>query len=143
MAAWKQGRFRVSGSGAILTRDGWTYNGLGITQVGSIFAPRWHIIHLNSGHAIARIDKGSLASMQALAAEIADAGDWSFDGLTGFQNQFPDAAERVHEIVMKHRPDLRRRPTATVPDPVAAHAIAMLREDEQHPALTGKDIEHD
>lgn len=140
MSAWKVEQIRVSGPHGIERKTAHTYGGLGLFNNGQVFGVVWRIIHLNSGHQIAEI-RGAmkrLDQMKDLAAEIADAGDWSFDGLQGHKNQFPDAAAKVDEIVRKHL-TVVRVPAGTSPDPVAAMAIARLREDETMPPR--KDIE--
>jgi hypothetical protein len=63
--------------------------------------PTWCLTHLGSGHAVCNI-KGKVAVAFAIAAEIADLGDWSFDGIDGWKNQFPDARTKMDEIVTKY-----------------------------------------
>lgn len=129
MTAWTRQFVRVSAGNVIENRMGWTYRGIGLVGETSRLG-WWYIVHLNSGHAVARIRGGTEAQLKDMAADIADAGDWSFEGLDGFRNMFPDAADRVHEIVTRHRPELKRRKSPG-PNPVHAKAIALLREDEE------------
>lgn len=95
--AYPTGPYRVAG---------YVYNGLGLHQaIGASpkgkRPPTWTLTHLGSGHRVASI-KGTVADAFPVATEIAEAGDWTFDGLYGWRNQFPDAFERVKEIIARH-----------------------------------------
>lgn len=134
-AAFKAEKVRFASGATIEHEPGWTYNHLGLLRSGPFMAPIWTIVHLNSGHSIGVI-KGTtrgLEQMQDMVAEIADAGDWSFDGLDGFRNQFPDAPDRVREIITRHIGSAKVVATGASPNPVAARTVALLREDELHP----------
>lgn len=61
----------------------------------------WALTHLGSGHQLCRI-KGTVATVFPIASEIAESGDWSFDGLDGWRNQFPDAKEKLEAVAAKH-----------------------------------------
>src|SRR4051812_21195230 len=89
---------------------GYTYRGLGLHIVSSGYQskkgrtrvpPMWRLTHLGSGHGITSL-RGELDTVLPPATEIAEAGDWSFDGLDGWKNQFPDARERMDEVLSRY-----------------------------------------
>lgn len=62
----------------------------------------WSLSHLGSGHRIA-ILHGDVATAFPIASEIAEAGDWEFDSLHGWKDRFPDAKEKVDEILARSK----------------------------------------
>jgi hypothetical protein len=110
--------------------NGYTYRGLGLNMIvkGSPKGrrpPTWCLTHLGTGHAIARI-KGLVAVAFPIAAEIAEAGDWDFLSLEGWRDRFPDARERVAEILAAHSVEAERWNTGNRSHE-AAQAVAALQ----------------
>ena len=105
---WQPATFHVALPEGARKRAGFTYRGLGL-HIAKTASPKgrrptkWTVTHLGSGHAVVAIN-APFERACAIAAEIAEAGDWSFDGLQGWKNQFPDAKERTREIVAAHDP---------------------------------------
>lgn len=130
MGNWKRESFLVAGPGGTSTCIGFTYNGLGI-DLRSPGSPKgrrksiWVITHLGSGHRIGRL-VGSNATVFEIATELAEAGDWSFEGLTGYQNQFPDAPQRWSELCAKYPDSISTGPLVGNSED-AARAVAMAR----------------
>lgn len=85
---------------------GYVYRGLGLYMAARP-SPKgrrpaeWNLIHLGSGRYLHRL-RGSVATAFPVATEIAEAGDWDFLSLDGWRDRFPDAPDRVREIVAKH-----------------------------------------
>lgn len=109
---------------------GYTYRGLGIhlTIKGSPKGrrpPTWSLSHLGSGHKVCLID-GKVATAFEIASEIADCGDWSFDGLKGYINIDPDIKEKFRALCEKHPKTIRRGPGGNASED-AARAIVMAR----------------
>lgn len=105
--AWPAANFSIAMPQGPVSRSGYAWRGLGLFMISSGSPkgkrkPKWSLTHLGSGHAIAFID-GDVREAFPVASEIALAGDWTFDGLEGWRNQFPDAPQRVAEIVARHR----------------------------------------
>lgn len=99
---WVPDKFMIALPWGPEIRKGFTYNGIGVHLVlkGSPKGrrkPRWHISHLGTGHAIAYVEVAA-EKLQQIVTEIAEAGDWTFDGLDGWKNQFPDAPDKLREI---------------------------------------------
>jgi hypothetical protein len=64
--------------------------------------PTWRLTHLGSGHAIASI-VGTTARTFPIASEIAECGDWSFEGLEGWKNVEPDLPQKLVDIAERHK----------------------------------------
>lgn len=60
-----------------------------------------------------------------IATEIADCGDWDWEGLEGYRNKDPELLERVSGILAKHGKKVHR--FGNVGDPEGARAIAEAR----------------
>jgi hypothetical protein len=69
--------------------------------------------------------KGKVAEAFVIASEIADAGDWEFDGLYGWRNRDPELPEKVFAIMAKY-PKALYRPDGASSDE-SAQAIAVAR----------------
>jgi hypothetical protein len=113
---------------------GFVYRGLGLHLVSSGYKsrkgrkripPMWRLTHLGSGHGVSTL-RGELVDVLPVATEIAEAGDWTFDGLDGWKNQFPDARERMAEITGRHG-KLIRATTGMGHCPEVAQQIAIAR----------------
>ena len=93
---WLPGNFHIATLTGPERVAGYSYRGLGLDKRGE-----WVLSHLATGLKIARIGSRKPAAVK-VATEIAEAGDWDFDAPEGLLNRFPDAGERVHEILQQH-----------------------------------------
>lgn len=87
-------------------RAGYTYRGLGLHMVAKASPkgrrpPRWKLTHLGSGHGVAHID-GKVADAFPIATEVAECGDWDFDGMDGWRNRDPDLPTKVRDVLAKY-----------------------------------------
>jgi hypothetical protein len=103
---WPAGDFLIGMPNGPTSVSGYVYLGLGLhqTYAGSPKGrnkPRWALTHLGSGHLVGTL-KGDVRTAFPVATEIAELGDWTFEGLTGWKNQFPDIQERVAEVQARH-----------------------------------------
>lgn len=67
--------------------EGNSYRGLGVHLDGLMM---WRIVHLNSGHTVRVVPHLDAARLLVIATDLADAADWTFSGLMGWQNVQPD-----------------------------------------------------
>jgi hypothetical protein len=101
------GEFLIAESFADRRKEaGYTYRGLGLylLQRGSPKGrrpPKWCLVHLGSGHTVCYIN-GHVKDGFPLASEIAECGDWTFDGLTGWRNVDPEIPAKFHAIREAH-----------------------------------------
>lgn len=113
---------------------GYVYRGLGLHLAISSSRRRrktqsekpqtWALTHLGSGHRVAFI-RGRVAVAFPIAAEIAECGDWSFDGLEGWRNVDPELPKRVFAIIERHGRKIWLGGGGCSHD--AARAVAMAR----------------
>ena len=126
---WTREAFLIANpDGPAAKRQGWTYRGLGLWMMipGSLKGrrkPLWSITHLGSGHLVVAIEAAKETAI-AIATELAEAGDWSFEGLEGWKNQFPEAHQVVLALMTRYK-CARRTGTATCE--AAAQQIAAAR----------------
>ncbi|PXW76001.1 hypothetical protein C7451_106165 [Blastomonas natatoria] len=105
--SWKPETFKVAMPYGPADVPGYTYRGLGLHLIMQQ-SPKgrrpamWSLSHLGSGHRIAIIN-GNVATAFPIASEIAEAGDWEFDSLHGWKDRFPDAKEKVDEILARSK----------------------------------------
>jgi hypothetical protein len=104
---WKPANFLVARAYGPQEVPGYAYRGLGL-HLSRRASPKgrnpteWTLIHLGSGHRICYI-RGGVATSFPVATEIAECGDWTFSGLTGYLNVDPEIKTRVVPILMKHK----------------------------------------
>lgn len=128
--AWPAADVLVAYPGGPIAKAGYAWRGLGLF-VAVPASPKgrrpakWSLTHLGSGHAIAFLT-GDVRTVFPVASEVAMAGDWTFDGLQGYKNQFPDAAERLSEIIARH-PTVIVRSQGGAAHEGAAQAVATAR----------------
>lgn len=67
--------------------DGNSYRGLGVSVTDDI---AWRITHLNSGHVVRLVPDLDAVQVFLIATDLAEAADWTFSGLDGWQNVQPD-----------------------------------------------------
>lgn len=104
---WEPNTFEVAYFTGPSMVAGYVYRGLGmwIAIQGSPKGkrpPTWSLQHLGSGHRLCLID-GTVAKAFPVATEIAQAGEWDFLSLEGWKDRFPDAPERLREILARHK----------------------------------------
>ena len=104
---WTKESFLIAGIAGPVMRRGWTYRGLSLhkLQEGSPKGrrkARRTVSHLNSGHRLISITADE-ELVFSIATELAEAGDWTFEGLYGWKNQFPDAPDVVATLTTRHR----------------------------------------
>lgn len=104
--AWEPSSFLVARSYGPEELSGYQYRGLGLFQCRKP-SPKgrrpaeWSLTHLGSGLRIC-IVRGDVKAAFPIAKEIADLGDWDFDGGDGWKNRFPNAPELMQAIAKKH-----------------------------------------
>jgi len=108
MTEWIEAQFPSGTRTGVTTRSGFVNGaGLGIFLEREAEGPDveppplgdiWCLIHLNTGHAIARIE-GLRPSAFALGDELAAIGDWTFIGVNDWQEAQPDLQDKVHTVV--------------------------------------------
>src|SRR5262249_9658336 len=86
--------------------------------------PKWSLTHLGSGRAVCRVE-GKVSVAFAIASEIADCGDWSFDGLNGYINIDRELPEKTKAIMEKYAKAISRGGGQS--NETAARAIAIAR----------------
>lgn len=74
--------------------------GIGVHRVGE---EKWLLIHVRSGHAIVRLDLPEIEAI-AVATEIAELGDWTFESLQGWQNHQPLLPGKMQALVELYAP---------------------------------------
>lgn len=133
MSLWKPGKILIVFFDQPTWRPGFEYRGVGLFKLmGGMpelgFDPHWGVYHLGSGHFVIDIQADEPEVFE-IATEIADAGDWTFDGPGGWQNQFPDLWERLGEIQARH-PGRLTRP-GTHENHEAAFEVLIQRENQR------------
>ncbi len=63
--------------------------------------PMWTLTHLGSGHVVCNIEAHETEAF-SIATEIAECGDWGFDGLKGYLNLDPDLPEKALVVIRRH-----------------------------------------
>ena len=128
---WPAADFEIATPNGPQWRTGYAMAGLGLymMQGGSPKGrrkPLWSVTHIGTGHFICTL-RGDVRTAFPVATEIAQAGDWTFDGLTGFKNQFPEAPERMREIAAKYPRIVGHETPGVGSDEGQARTIAMNR----------------
>ena len=129
---WTPGKILVSAPwhpNGYRSVDGYVYRDLGLYMAlnGSPKGrrpPRWILLHLGSGHSVCWI-KGHVKDAFPIATEIAECGDWSFDGLEGWRNVDRELPEKFNAIQRKY-PELVDRGAGNQSEE-SARAIAIAR----------------
>ena len=110
---WPAGSFLIALSSGPELVEGYTYRGLGL-HMESKGSPKgrrpttWTLTHLRSGHAVMQIE-GDVRAAFLVATEVAESGDWDFDGLDGWKNRDPELPEKLKEIMSRHANTSRSR----------------------------------
>lgn len=109
---WKPGYYLIAYGDFTTEIYGRTNAGLGITMSvrpspAGVRPAEWSLTHLGSGHRVCIIAAAEVEAF-AIADDIAGAGDWSFDGLFGWQNRDPELMDRLGAILVRHGKCLSR-----------------------------------
>lgn len=107
---WMPADFLVACGREPTLRAGYVYRGLGLVLSvrGSPKGrrkPIWALTHLGSGHALCLIE-GDVKTAFPIASEIAELGDWDWDGFEGYKNRDPELLTRASDVIERLR--LRR-----------------------------------
>src|ERR1700721_724283 len=86
---------------------GYTYRGLGLhiaikASPKGRRPPTWSLTHLGSGLRVAMI-KGKVIDTFPIASEIAEWGDWDFDGIDGWRNRDPELPKKLVDVCAKYK----------------------------------------
>jgi hypothetical protein len=82
------------------------YRGLGLKMVFRASPkgrrpPMWTVYHLGTGHVVCNFNLHEGPAL-VLATEIAECGNWDFDGLQGWRNVDPDLPDKFRAIRAAH-----------------------------------------
>lgn len=127
---WTSEAFYLAMPGGPYKVRGFTYRGLGLHLRLNGSAKRrrpshWRLSHLGSGHALVSL-WGEFDVVTAAASEIAELGDWDFISLEGWRDRFPDAKERMDEVLDRN-PTIAKPAFGSRASHDLAREIAMLR----------------
>ncbi len=112
MADWQEATFPCGWKSGVVERAGLVNgSGLGVFLEAPAddvpIAPEWSedwcdeiwcITHLNTGHAIARVE-GKQPAALLLADALTGVGDWTFVGVNDWREAQPDLQDKVHAAV--------------------------------------------
>lgn len=124
---WKPGVVLRAFPDGPFADNGYVYRGLGLVTAQTTVKkgkPTWWLIHLGSGHALCRI-VGKVAEAFPIATEIAECGEWDWDGLDGWKNRDPEIKDKAVAIMRNHSACVVRRNAGSNPD--VARAVALAR----------------
>jgi hypothetical protein len=128
--SWVAGNIHCAAREGFFIKPGYTYKGLGLRMIQAP-SPKgrrpaeWLIIHLGSGHGIAVV-AGTVSDVFPIVHELAEAGDWTFIGLDGWRNQFPEAKAATRAWLQRYS-KFQRPFQALGRIESAARAVAMAR----------------
>lgn len=125
---WAKQNFLVARMFGAETVSGFVYAGLGMHKAirGSPKGrrpPTWMLTHLGSGHVIARIS-AHMAEAFEIATQIAEVGDWDWDGLEGYRNKDPEIKYKLLAMTLPKSCQIR---LSGAGNEDAAREIAMAR----------------
>ena len=99
---WKPAQFQIAMPSGPTTVSGYEHFELGLHLItGRGKKAKWILTHLGTGLRLCEIE-GSVAVAFQVATEIAEAGDWGFISMEGYKDRFPDAAQKMAEILNRH-----------------------------------------
>ncbi|TXH47226.1 MAG: hypothetical protein E6Q97_27710 [Desulfurellales bacterium] len=126
--SWVEGLIRVAFTGGEpVTYNGMRHErGLGIVRRGE---DRWLMVHLATGFGVVALHGVNLLEAMVIATEIAEAGDWTFQSLSGWQNQDPQLGSKVQNIVALYAPCVVV--DVSEPEPIS-HQLAMANAVRGH-----------
>jgi hypothetical protein len=91
---WAEEGITVAMLGDPVVTKGWTKGGLGIVQCD---LNTFMILHLGSGHKFC-FCRGFLETAQSICDDLLAVGDWTFNGLDGWQNQDPELLNKAAKV---------------------------------------------
>lgn len=115
--SWEPAEFLIATIGGPVGVSGYVYRSLGLhmTARGSPKGRRrqkWALTHLGSGHRLCFIS-GKAEVAFPIASEIAECGDWDWDGFRGYLNRDPEISKRALSIIDGHPECSRGRGTSS------------------------------
>lgn len=120
---WRMAPVHISQDLGITAALGLTYRGIGLYFDRE--AENFDVLHLGSGHRLASIRGRDRALAKELAGQIADLGDWTFDGLDGWRNSDPQIIDRLRALMAKHPDEIIQHPANQSPQ--GAQRVAQER----------------
>lgn len=105
MSEWVRCRFLIALPEGPAERDGYSYRWLGLHQVRPPSPkgrrPPWFsLTHIGSGHRVCLIN-ARLDAAKMIATEIAECGEWAFDGVDGWKNIDPSLRDKCIALFEK------------------------------------------
>ncbi len=121
VSGWEEGTFKIAqvGRDPIWVNGMKHPNGIGVHRHD---AERWVLIHLATGFAIVGLRDVSIEEAMIISSEIATAGDWKFESLSGWQNRDPMLGMKVQALVDLYAPCVIV--DGSTPEPIG-HQLAM------------------
>jgi hypothetical protein len=119
---WTRASFEIATPAGPAKVVGMTYAGLGF----AFYSGGWGVVHLNSGHEVCRVRTAVHSILMDVVDALADAGDWTFTSLKGFENLDPAFPEKVNQAIAPYRGYIVSIPTGHNDE--AAREIAERRE---------------
>lgn len=99
---WKPAEYLIHHGSDAVTVAGYEHRDLGMHLINTVKGKsEWSLTHLGTGLQLCRI-KGDVRTAFPIATEIAEAGDWGFISMVGYKDRFPDAADKLDEILSRH-----------------------------------------
>lgn len=99
---WKPVDYLIHHGSYAVKVAGYEHRDLGMHLVNHVKGKaEWSLTHLGTGLQLCRI-KGDVRTAFPIATEIAEAGDWGFISMAGYKDRFPDAPEKLAEILERH-----------------------------------------
>jgi hypothetical protein len=98
-AKWVMGSYMEARKSGLCEVRGYLYRGLGVRMIHPRASlqgyptARWCLTHVNTAHSVAFINAEADRAME-IATAVAEAGDWSFSGLKGYENMDPNLIAR-------------------------------------------------
>jgi hypothetical protein len=99
---WKPAEYLIHHGSDAVKVAGYEHRDLGMHLINRVRGKaEWSLTHLGTGLQLCRI-KGDVRTAFPIATEIAEAGDWGFISMVGYKDRFPDAANKLAEILGRH-----------------------------------------
>lgn len=129
--SWSEGLIRVAFTGGEpVTFNGMRHErGLGIVRRTDRGPDEWLMVHLATGFGVVALTGVNLLEAMVIATELAEAGDWTFQSLSGWQNQDPQLGSKVQNIVALYAPCVVV--DVSEPEPIS-HQLAMVNAVRGH-----------
>lgn len=124
---WVEGNFvRVVNDKEVIDAFGLMYKGLAMHRTRKptrTYPGEWLVTHVSTGHAICFI-MGAREKIFEIASELAEASDWDFDGLSGWQNRDSELPAKIEALSLKYWGHIQPPHTKTQSDDMARAVLA-------------------